>query len=61
MRVGDFEVEWTSGVFNCCNDHIIEHANDEASIGMIITCEYCDLEMVLKKTTDGSVKWCSNR
>ena len=55
MKVKDFDIDWDSGVFTCCADHIM-NCEDNACEGMTITCEYCDKEMVLRKK-NGVLMW----
>ena len=54
-KVSEFDIDWNSGVFTCCADHVMT-CQDDAHEGMVITCDHCDKEMVLQKQ-NGQLMW----
>jgi hypothetical protein len=57
MKVNDFEVEYESGLFNCCAFEIEEN-NSPCEEGDEIECPECHERMVLCKTPwDNELKW----
>lgn len=62
MRVSDYEVSFEEGgLFTCCMDDVAGRSDEEATEGMIIECDECGESMILRKGTDGVLKWRHNR
>ena len=40
----------------CCMDDIANRS-DDVSLGDVVACDECGIEMVLTKCEDGSIKW----
>lgn len=55
MKVCDYEVDYTSGCFTCCENEVMDN-DDEAHEGMTITCDDCGTELVLQGK-DGKLMW----
>lgn len=61
-KVSDFEVDMSSGkLYNCCVADVMERRDETAYEGMVIECNDCGEEMVLRKDKDDVLKWMSNR
>lgn len=58
-RVSDFDVDFSSDVvlFSCCMDDVMERGDEEATLGMIIECQYCGAKMELVECKDGVWRW----
>lgn len=56
MKVKDFDIDWGSGAFTCCMDHIL-NCDDNAEVGMRIICEHCGKELVLNVCDDNVARW----
>lgn len=56
MKASDFDVDWNSPIFNCCNDHISE-CDDNVVEGSKIECEHCGIQLILTRCQDGKLKW----
>lgn len=48
MHASDFDVDFGSGLYNCCWDHIQSHKGTVKE-GTVITCDDCGEQMVLVK------------
>lgn len=55
-KVCDYEIDWSSGAFTCCMDHIMG-CQDKAHIGMVIECDHCGKELTLTRCPDGEIRW----
>lgn len=55
MKVSDFEIDFESGVFTCCLDHVM-NCDDKAREGMEIECDHCGKTLVLQKK-NGQLMW----
>jgi hypothetical protein len=60
MKVKDFQIDYSSGLYSCCEEHVMEHGEEKAFVGMTITCEYCGESMTLKMR-NGKLMWVGNR
>lgn len=56
MNVSDYDIDWDSGLFTCCMDHI-QNNSARARLGDIIECEHCGKSMVLQQCADGVIRW----
>lgn len=54
-RVCDYSVDYSSGLFTCCEEHIMQDERD-AFEGMTIECEHCNTEMILQNK-NGVLVW----
>ena len=55
MKVSDFEVDFDSGVFNCCQDHVY-NCSDPCKENDLICCDECGISMRLEKV-NGKLMW----
>jgi len=57
MKVSDFEIDFSSGLFTCCMSDVMERKDEDTYEGHIISCEECGEEMILRKDTNGVLWW----
>jgi hypothetical protein len=57
MKVSDFEIDFSSGLFTCCWEDVLQRKDENTYEGHIISCEECGEEMILRKNSDGVLKW----
>ena len=62
MKVSDYEVSFQEGsLFTCCMVDVLNRSDEDAYEGMVIECNECGESMILRKGSDGVLKWRHNR
>jgi hypothetical protein len=56
MKASDFDLDFSNGGFNCCQDHIYS-CDDDVEIGSVIECEECGIRMILTELSSGAIRW----
>ena len=54
MKASDFEIDWNTGIFNCCHEDI-QNRTEDVKAGDVIECEECGIEMILQKHPETNV------
>lgn len=55
-RASDYQIDYSSGLFTCCQSHIDEYTGP-VYLGLALACDECDQEMILSATKSGPWMW----
>lgn len=56
MKASEYEIDWSSGPFTCCWEHV-ENCTIKVKLGDKIECDECGTSMVLERCKDNVIRW----